>query len=604
MSTKGGEDGHSMFPDKNEEKYGPHLSEADGKRQKTSDIWEGFSILKPNRINGNSAECSASKGAITNSAKGGASPLGSSSSHVKQNSSPDFDEARRALAMSIITGGMSLSLVEGPFFQSLVRGLNPQFRMSRSCLDRDIMNLFEREKDILLSIISEAPGGLSFAVDKWKSKETGENYNDDIYISVTACFVDADWKLQRRIVGFKALEFPEDAVFVAENLALLSSDGELWQVHCCTEILNSVVQAGLELIADITDKIRQGIHYITHSAVRKNVFYQYPNDISLSNAEMKLRADLVVTWGSIYKMLGCALYYKDALSHFASTDETFLTEFHLTDEEWNKVAVMEMFLKPLYDITCTFLSTEYKTANLYFLGVYKVYRLLEVTKEHDDFMSAMVENMKVKFDEYWSENNLILACAAVLDPRYKLKLVGYCFRKIYGDADAGQYIDRVVELLRRLFTEYQKCSSSVVTNVVEYHTKDYLFDDYAPPDEASVLDWYLESPAMDLNTDLDILEFWSGMSKCYPGLASLARDILAIPVSTVASKSVFNIGEKVLSHHRTGLSPDLLEMLICLHDWTCPKDRNGIALSAIEQHYCDEDEDNLEESDDDQEDIA
>jgi hypothetical protein len=47
---------------------------------------------------------------------------------------------------------------------------------------------------------------------------------------------------------------------------------------------------------------------------------------------------------------------------------------------------------------------------------------------------------------------------------------------------------------------------------------------------------------MDLNTDLDILEFWSGMSKCYPDLANLARDILAIPVSTVASKSAFTVG--------------------------------------------------------------
>jgi hypothetical protein len=32
------------------------------------------------------------------------------------------------------------------------------------------------------------------------------------------------------------------------------------------------------------------------------------------------------------------------------------------------------------------------------------------------------------------------------------------------------------------------------------------------------------------------------MSKCYSDLANLARDILAIPVSTVASKSAFTVG--------------------------------------------------------------
>jgi len=303
---------------------------------------------------------------------------------------------------------------------------------------------------------------------------------------------------------------------------------------------------------------------------------------------MKLRADLVVTWDSTYKMLGCALYYRDALSHFASTDEAFLSNFHLSEEEWNKVVIMEKFLKPFYDITHTFISTKCKTANLYFLGVYKIYRLLELTKERNSFMSSMVKDMKVKFDKYWSECSLILACAAALDPRYKLNLIRYCFTKVYGDAVASQHINRVVAWLDRLLVHYQKssCSSSAGSNVVEYHAKDELFDDYIQPKQISELDWYLKSPTMDLNSDLDILEFWSGMSKCYPGLANLARDILAIPISTVASKSAFSTGEKVVSRRRCSLSPDILEMLICLRDWTSPKDRNGIiALNYITLNY-------------------
>ncbi|RLM75277.1 hypothetical protein C2845_PM15G01610 [Panicum miliaceum] len=169
---------------------------------------------------------------------------------------------------------------------------------------------------------------------------------------------------------------------------------------------------------------------------------------------------------------------------------------------------------------------------------------------------------------------------AVLDPRYKLNLVSYYFRKIYDNADTSQHITRVVALLNRLFTEYQKssCSSSVGTNLLECHIKDDFFDDYSPPKEISELDWYLESPVMVRSVDLDILKFWSGMSNCYPNLANLARDILAIPVSTVATKSAFTIGKKILNYRRSGLSPYLLEMVICLHDWTCPKDRNGIAL--------------------------
>ncbi|CAO2041571.1 unnamed protein product [Urochloa humidicola] len=636
MSTQGSEAHLRVFgaddnEEVDEEEYEPDDSEPSGKRRKASDIWEGFWILEQH---GNSSKCAACRKILANSGKSGASLLMSLHSN---GTGPDFNAARRAMAMFIISSGESLSLVEDYYFQQLSRSLNPTFPMCRAILDRDVMNLYEREKHTLQCIISEASGGLNFSVDHWKSKATGDKYIDDSYVCVTACFVDADWKMQRRVVGFRFLRFPDDTPSVVETIAscfvdlgidkkvlsitfdntlddasvanslktLLHEegkflyDGELCRVHCCTEILNSAVKAGLELIADVIDKIRHGIHYINHSTERKDKFYQCAKDMFHLDVNTKLRSDIVMYWDLTYKMLGCALYYKDALNHFASTDETFLAHLHLGDEEWNKVASMEKFLKVLYDITCTFLSKESKTASLYFLGVYKVYRLLDVTKGQENFMSAMVEDIKAKFDKYWSEYSLILACAAVFDPRYKLSLISYCFRKIYGTADASQHITRVIALLKRLFTEHEKssCSSSVGTNVLECHTKDDLFDDYSPPKKISELDWYLESPVMDLSVDLDILMFWSGMSKCYPDLANLARDILAIPLSTVATKSAFTVGEKFLNYRRRGLSPDLLEMVICLHDWTCPKDRNGIAVSAIEV-YCTDDDD--EEAEDDE----
>jgi hypothetical protein len=597
--------------DEEEGEYESSGSELSQKRQKASDIWEGFMILE-SKSNGESAKCSMCCSTISTS-------LLTSIHSIGDPNVLDYDAARRALAMFIITSGLSLSLIEGTGFKSFVSAVNPLFPCSRPILDGDVMALYAREIDSLQVIMSEAPGRISFAIDRWKGKETGRNYNDDIYICISACFIDADWKLQRRIMGFKHLAFPDDVMYVVDTVescfaelevdqkvmcitldnalddasvanslkttlvdkGKLLCDGALCQMHCCTDILNSVVKAGLELIDDVVDKIRHGIHYITYSRKRENEFYRCAKEICLLDVTMKLSADLVVYWDSTYKMLGCVLHYKEALKHFASKHATFMSNFHLSDEEWNKVATMEKFLKPLYDITCTFLGTKHKTASLYFLGVYKVYRLLEVSKEQENFMAAMVKDMKAKFDKYWSEYILVLACAAVLDPRYKLNLVSYCFKKIHGDVGASQYTDRVVALLHRLFTEYENlsCSAAVGSGVIGYHAKDDLFDNYTLPEQKGELDWYLESPAMHLNVDLDILEFWSGMSKCYPNLANLARDILAIPISTVPSKSVFTMGEKVVSPRRSTLEPDLLEMLISLHDWTCPKDKRGMAFS-------------------------
>ena len=60
---------------------------------------------------------------------------------------------------------------------------------------------------------------ITFAV-KWRNKETGENYNGDIYLCIIVCFVDVGKKLQRRIVGFKFIEFSNDTISVAETIAL------------------------------------------------------------------------------------------------------------------------------------------------------------------------------------------------------------------------------------------------------------------------------------------------------------------------------------------------------------------------------------------------
>ncbi|OEL20678.1 hypothetical protein BAE44_0018303 [Dichanthelium oligosanthes] len=175
----------------------------------------GFWILKQH---GNSSKCSACKRILANSGKSGASLLMSLHSNVNS-TGPDFNAARRAMAMFIISSGESLSLVENHYFQQLSRSLNPTFPMCHAILDRDVMNLYEREKDTLQCIISEASGGLSFSVDLWKSKATGDKYIDDRYICVTACFVDADWNMQRRVVGFRLLRFTDDAPPVAETIA-------------------------------------------------------------------------------------------------------------------------------------------------------------------------------------------------------------------------------------------------------------------------------------------------------------------------------------------------------------------------------------------------
>jgi uncharacterized membrane protein len=52
-----------------------------------------------------------------------------------------------------------------------------------------------------------------------------------------------------------------------------------------------------------------------------------------------------------------------------------------------------------------------------------------------------------------------------------------------------------------------------------------------------------------------------------PVLVHMAQDILDIPISTVASESVFSTSGCISDDFRTSLTPFMLEALLCTQDW-------------------------------------
>jgi hypothetical protein len=75
---------------------------------------------------------------------------------------------------------------------------------------------------------------------------------------------------------------------------------------------------------------------------------------------------------------------------------------------------------------------------------------------------------------------------------------------------------------------------------------------------------YIESRS---SGTFDILSYWKGNEFRYPEVVAMARDVLSIPISTVASESCFSIGGRVIDQYRNSLKPDIVETLICTKDW-------------------------------------
>ena len=63
------------------------------------------------------------------------------------------------------------------------------------------------------------------------------------------------------------------------------------------------------------------------------------------------------------------------------------------------------------------------------------------------------------------------------------------------------------------------------------------------------LDHYLEDDLIPRTLDFDILAWWKANGPNYPTLQQIARDILAIPISTVALESAFSTSGRLLSPH-------------------------------------------------------
>ncbi|KAM5562149.1 zinc finger BED domain-containing protein DAYSLEEPER-like [Rosa sericea] len=200
-------------------------------------------------------------------------------------------------------------------------------------------------------------------------------------------------------------------------------------------------------------------------------------------------------------------------------------------------------------------------------------------RDHDSFMRRMGMEMNLKFEKYWSDYSLILGIAVVMDPRFKMQFVEWTYDKLYGP-DSSQ-LDVFNDTLSSLFDAYVE--KSFDPNYSNYsmdegssqtqgdHSLLEAFDNaYKIGSSSSMkteLSKYLDEERLERKQELDVLSWWKMEHIRYPILFHLARDVLTIPISTVASESTFSIGGRVLDQYRSSLLPDTVQALLCTRDW-------------------------------------
>ncbi|RAL42610.1 hypothetical protein DM860_017900 [Cuscuta australis] len=77
----------------------------------------------------------------------------------------------------------------------------------------------------------------------------------------------------------------------------------------------------------------------------------------------------------------------------------------------------------------------------------------------------------------------------------------------------------------------------------------------------------------DDDVDFDVLGWWKRKEHMFPCLGMLARQVLSVPVSTVAVEREFSAGGNILTDYRSCLNAESLETLVCNQDWLLARRR-------------------------------
>ncbi|KAK3195740.1 hypothetical protein Dsin_027050 [Dipteronia sinensis] len=78
-------------------------------------------------------------------------------------------------------------------------------------------------------------------------------------------------------------------------------------------------------------------------------------------------------------------------------------------------------------------------------------------------------------------------------------------------------------------------------------------------------------------------------------MSEIARDILAIPISTVSSESLFSTSGRIVSPHRHRLLLTTVEAIMCTQNWLWTRKRGNI-VEGVDDIYLDEEESDITEA--------
>ena len=157
----------------------------------------------------------------------------------------DYETSLKKFYLAVIMHEYPFNIVEHDYFVDFINSLHPSFTFkSRVTGRKDIMDIYETKKNKLYAYLKTVKCRFSATMDMWTSCQNKG------YMCVTLHWIDDEWRIQKRIVGFFHVEgrhtghklsesFTETMVkwFVEQRLFALTLDNASNNFVAATDIV-------------------------------------------------------------------------------------------------------------------------------------------------------------------------------------------------------------------------------------------------------------------------------------------------------------------------------------------------------------------------------
>ena len=494
-----------------------------------------------------------------------------------------------ACILKLVTTDLQpLSIVENTAFRELLTEMDPSYEIvSKKRLSQQLLpEKYNAEKAKLMQEVEEVEY-ISITVDCWTSQQT------ETYMTVTAHFVNTHWKLRSRVLCTTLVEGSHTSenlasvlgqVFqtwgISNKVTTVTTDSttnlelavELLQVGhqtCFAHTLNIAVNDAIQNTKDIfavKSKIKDIIGFFHHSTLANKALKEAHE--TCQTVPGKLKQDVDTRWNSTFDMLQS--YVNQHQQVDTALCLTGNPDMCITAEELHTLQEAMVILEPFYEATLE-LSTELHTSASKIIPL--IYQLRKFTATDGSALARRLNaNLNRSFEQV--ETKTHLGVATILDPRFK--------RSGFPDLQSSESaVDNLKDRASAIVMPLPHDETSAEGDAVDadpspakkrsvlwssfdsqVRENEMIFSHRLTASELEVRR-HLETPC--IQRDANPLEWWQDRVDANPRTAVIAKDVLAIPATSVPSERVFSKTGEQFSWWRRNLKAKHVDMMLFLN---------------------------------------